>query len=567
MDLPKEDIIEFNQDKAIHEYFHSNSFKGIETEVFQLNRFINYNEGINTTQLKLSQEKYNVEFDDEVSINLHLVGGLLGWAYINNSNGNAIGRFNSNLLLPTASIMGLGPNCEPDLERSQQVLDYLIEEWTENGKLEPLLFDFLKNKILVGLNNGLSLVEYFEQSEKDSFWFKVPSSFGKNDLESQLINDFSLGRLTIIHANKTTEDFLDSLKKHSANFEDFILRLEEQWDINIKPNPLYIQNRDEYKAMYYSEINSADVSRMIYRLYSIGLIEDYTIDYNLGIFSFEVLKRDKQYYIDKTQNHLLKYLSRAVTLNKIQELTNLTLELSVFETIKKCVKEVLLFTYDDIVKKRKDAVDDLFKFISESLELSKQKDNSLAFQDFWYNHHFKDEMYYYFNAKYARAGFTIGGQPYSLLDDTEKGQISNWETFEKYAKVLNEQASFISECKMMRGSCRRIWRTLYKEDNEREYILKILSSFATFGLNNKFYFQEAEDLFIDGFTIFHEQHNSYELLKEKINSFENHLFKSISNKKHLPYLNMAKHKIMLMANLKFAKNINKQLQLYITNEH
>jgi superfamily II DNA/RNA helicase len=93
LELSKEDIIEFNQDKAIHEYFHSNSFKGIETEVFQLIRFINYNEGINTTQLKLSQEKYNIELDEDVNINLHSLGGLLGWAYINNGNGKSYWTF------------------------------------------------------------------------------------------------------------------------------------------------------------------------------------------------------------------------------------------------------------------------------------------------------------------------------------------------------------------------------------------------------------------------------------------------------------------------------------------
>lgn len=560
LELSKEDIIEFNQDKAIHEYFHSNSFKGIETEVFQLIRFINYNKGINTTQLKLSQEKYNLEFDDEVKINLHIIGVLHGWAYINNSNGKAIGRFNANLLLPVVSIVGLGPNSEPDLFRSQQVLNFFIEEWENSGKTEPLLFNFLQKEIIEGLNNGLSLIEYFKNPEKDRFWYKVPSIFENNGLESKLINDLNLTRLPIIHATKTLEEFINSLKKYSIHFEDFILRIEEYWDINIIPNPIYIQNKSDYRAMYYSEINSADVSKMIYRLYSIGLVEDYTIDYNLGVFSFEVFKSDKKYYIEKTQSHLLKYLSRTATLQKIQELTNLTLELSVFETIKKCVKEILRFTYKDIVKKRKDAVNDLFKFISESLDLSKQKDNNLSFHDFWYNHHFKDEMYYYFNAKYARVGFKIGEDSYSLLDDTEKGQISNWETFEKYANVLNEQSSFINECKMMRGSCRRIWRTLYKEDSDREYILKILSSFATFGLNNKFYFQEAEDLFIDGFTIFYEQHKSYELLKAKILIFENYLLNSISNNDFIPYLNMAKHKIMLKVNFEFAKKINNQLQ-------
>jgi ATP-dependent DNA helicase RecQ len=560
VELDEKYIQRFNQDLSIHEYFHSNSFKGVKTELYQLNRFINYREGINTTQLKISQEKYNIEFVDDINLNLTLIGNFQGNMLINNSRGYAIGKIFSANTNPTVTIHGLPARQEPDLIKSQQILDFLVEEWNNNGRIEPLLFNFLENKIIEGFNNGLSLIEYFESAQTNSFWFKVPSSFNRNNLEARLVLDFNLTDLPIFNRDNKTVDFIKTLKDYSSNFDDFILRIEEQWDINITSSPIYIQNINEYKVMYYSEIDGADVSKIIYRLYSIGLIEDYTFDYNLGVFSFKVFKSDKKYYIEKTQSYLLKYMSMTVTLKKIQELRNITLELSVFDTIKKCVKEILRFTYEDIVKKRKDAVNDLFNFISESLTLSKQKDNNLSFHDFWYNYHFKDEMYYYFNAKYARVGFKIGNESYSLLDDTEKGQISNWGTFEKYAKVLNDQSSFISECKMMRGSCRRIWRTLYKDDNDREYVLKLLSSFATFGLNNKFYYQEAEDLFIEGFSIYYYQTQNYNELKARIENFEMHLLNCTSNENYLPYLNMAKHRIMVSVNLKFAKNINQQLQ-------
>jgi len=559
VELDEKYIVPFNQDLAIHDYFHRISFKGIETELFQLNRFINYEEGLNTTQLKLLQEKYNREFDEEIYFNLTLNGKYSGNLWINNSKGNSIGKIFTANNNPTCTVKGLPAKQESNIIKTQQVLDYLVDEWNNSMRKEQLLFDFLKREIIEGLNNGLSLIEYFKSSETENFWFKVPTTFINNNLETRLIYDFNLAELPVFNQNNKTVEFLKTLKDYSANFEDFILRIEEQWDISITSNAKYTQNSNEYKPMFYSEINSGDVSRIIYRLYSIGLVDDYTIDYNLGIFSFQVYKGDKIFYLKKTETHLLKYLSRTATLKKIQDLTNSTLEMSVFDTIKQCVKEIVLFTYGDIVKKRKAAVNDLFKFITESLDISKQKFSNLPFNDYWYNYHFKDEMYYYFNAKYARVGFKIGNEPYSLLDDTEKGQISNWETFEKYAKVLNGQSSFISECKMMRGSCRRIWRTLSKVDNDREFILKILSSFATFGLNNKYYYQDAEDLFITGFSIYHEENKNFILLKSRIDNFGMHLFNCTSNKQYLPYFNLAKHKILLKYNLDLARKINQQL--------
>lgn len=562
IDLDPKYIQEFNQDLGVHEYFHSNSYKGIETEVFQLNRLIEEIEGINTTQLKLSQEKYNLEYNDDIKLTLTTTGEYQGNIWVNNTNGITIGKIFSKKANPTSAVLGLGaPEKQaPDLIKTEEILDFLQRDCSENSERGTILYDFLQKEIIDDLNKGLSLIEYFNNTEQDSFWFKVPSLFKSNDLESQIIKDFELNRLPIIDKSKEIKDYINTLKKYSSSYEDFILRIEEQWDKEILNNPIFIENTKEYKRKYYSEITTADVSKMIYRMYSIGLVNDYTIDYNLGIISFEVLKRDKNYYLEKTQAHILKYRSRTVTLEKIEKLRGLTQEMSIFDTVKQCLKEIINLTYKDIVTKRKDAVNELYKYISESLDQARQKTNDYSFQDFWYNFHFKEEMYYYFNAKYARAHFEINNESYSLLEITDKGRKSEWGTFEKFAKILNDQSSFISECKMMRGSCRRIWRTLSKEDYEREYILKLLSAFATFGLNNKYYYQEAEDLLIDGFYILYKQTEDFKVLKSCMENFEDHLFNSTSNKNYRPYLILAKHRVMLKVNSEFSNAINKQLE-------
>jgi hypothetical protein len=164
-------------------------------------------------------------------------------------------------------------------------------------------------------------------------------------------------------------------------------------------------------------------------------------------------------------------------------------------------------------------------------------------------------MYYYFNAKYAREGFHLNGQPASLTDDTDRGRLSEWVTFVKYANVLQDQNSFISECKMMRGSCKRIWRTLSKEDGDEEYILKILYAFSTYGLNNQFYFEEAENHLLDGMEIYYRKNKDYSLLMARLSEFEKLLISCTNEKDYIPYLNLAKHKIMLRVNRLFASSI------------
>lgn len=93
--------------------------------------------------------------------------------------------------------------------------------------------------------------------------------------------------------------------------------------------------------------------RIIYRLYSIQFISDYTIDYNV-LVTISINKKDKEFYINATNKHLLKYLSKEKTKEKIQDLKKECLKLDVFDTIKKSVKVILEFTYTDIVKKGKE---------------------------------------------------------------------------------------------------------------------------------------------------------------------------------------------------------------------
>jgi len=199
-----------------------------------------------------------------------------------------------------------------------------------------------------------------------------------------------------------------------------------------------------------------------------------------------------------------------------------------------------------------------YRFIIESID-NKQHNTipnyTPTFDNFWYNYNFKQELYYYFNAKYAREGFEIGGVPYSLTDDTERGRKSDWKAVAKYIELLNNQSSFISECKMIRGSCKRIWRTLGVEDLKREYTLKILYAYATYGLNNEYYYEEAESNLLDGFRIFYNTVQNFEIIIKSFNDFENYILKISDNKQYISYLKTIKYKILIDINLEFASKL------------
>jgi ATP-dependent DNA helicase RecQ len=580
------DIVAFNQDKSIHDFFHSNSFKGKETEIAQLKRLFEWNEGINTTRYKLLAEKYNEESGDNIKFKLDVLDDKnKGNLWLNDNDGNAFGKIFSLAKPLTFGILGLGKKALPDIIKTKEVFDFLINEWQEFKTDGQTFFTFLNENIVEGLNEGKNLKTFYDDCENDIFEFTIPRSFNPNDLETLIINDsyLQLNGLRTAIGNNSIQKYLGCLNDASYNFEDFIMRIEEEWNMNIFGTTIYNSNSANYKKLYYNEVKKGDVDKMIYRMYAVGLVEDYTIDYNRGLITLAVVKKDKSYYISATEKHMLKYLSKAETEKRINKLKSEVTELNELSTITKCIGLVLTFTYDDIVKKRKEAIDEMFNFITNSKKQANEiinsnfkdnnnihyknevaryfKTNPETLKTFWFNHFLKDELYYYFNAKYARKGFKLNGIDYSLTDDTDIGKISKWEHFKKYAYVLNDQNRFIAECKMMRGSCRRIWRTLLEDDFKKEYTLKILYAYSTFGLNNKFYFEEAEQNLISGFLIYYKQNGNYIDLKEKITEFQDTLLKSTTNEKELlPYLDSARHHIMLLVNIEYTQNLNKQLQ-------
>ena len=256
---------------------------------------------------------------------------------------------------------------------------------------------------------------------------------------------------------------------------------------------------------------------------------------------------------------MLKYLSKEKTKEKIQDLKKECLKLDVFDTIKKSVKVILEFTYTDIVKKRKRAIEDIKEFITESIIHNEKTD--LKFKNSKYNSHFKQLMYYYFNAKYAKSGHRDIELDIdcSLIDDFENKKLIDWEIFEKYTHILNNKPSFINECKMMRGSCKRIWRSVADIDTSEDYVLHLLYAYASFGLNNSYYFEEAENHFLEGFENLYLK-TDYLTFENKLNQFLVILSKSVQYEHSKEYIRRIKHRLMLKISTQNIQNLIQELK-------
>ena len=247
-----------------------------------------------------------------------------------------------------------------------------------------------------------------------------------------------------------------------------------------------------------------DIAKAIYRMCCIDLIDDFTQDYNSKCFRIVSYKKsDGQYYAA-----LEKYLRRYYTVERAADLVSEVPSYKGENEIHKCLGFLTHFIYDKIAVKRKRAIDDMFAFCVHGVDANKD----------WkaINEELKDELYFYFNSKYARREYrTERGEQFSLLVDTDEGKRSSWETVLKFMQVVDNQwisknseagSTQNDNAKHLYGAVRLIRRDA-KEINPT---IDLLGAFCLMflGTNNNHLLQkELEDLYISGMKEFYRQND------------------------------------------------------------
>ena len=126
------------------------------------------------------------------------------------------------------------------------------------------------------------------------------------------------------------------------------------------------------------------------------------------------------------------------------------------------------------------------------------------------NEDLKDEIYYYFNSKYAREGYkTDNDEEFSLLDETDRGRVSSFDILYKYMRVVDSDVIGVSgspkdNIKHLQGAVRLIRRGT-TDTNAALCFLNVYCLLALKVGSNKNMREELESSFIEGYLAFKEQ--------------------------------------------------------------
>ena len=478
----------FHLDKDILMYFHKNSFKGQIKEkvmIFELRNKITYP---NTNNLQLLVEHLNEIFGTE-SVQFNIKQGKNNHRsriFINTIAGVSIGSVNIETG-QTGTYNDFG-----DVAFCSQLVNWLrnnlpLNEYNTPDQINNWLYQNVVNtqhqkgieKILsdmeIGQNNNAAPLpipfnnRYYSKRTKTERDFVLNQAYFETVLNTEAITKL-----------KTLPNWDDDLIKNilksavfnSIDFFEFIESLNLT-DEDLKKQLIDTDNKlsSDLQKAYYLSRSKEDTAKAIYRLISIGIIDSYTIDYQNKLYKVYFTKKSNNDYYKLLRKLIALYTSKNVAKREIDELiiSNETkIEERQSTVISVCLEYLTKFIYDKIKQKRLQAIDDMVRLCQNSIEIKDPiKQNKFI----------KDEIYYYFNAKYSRLDYTEHsiGEEASLLKDYHDG-LGIEETISKYLRLVDDERTgeLITNIKHLRGSAMRLLRSFEKPQ------YRILKSFSLF---------------------------------------------------------------------------------------
>lgn len=271
------------------------------------------------------------------------------------------------------------------------------------------------------------------------------------------------------------------------------------------------QKQEEKRKEKYFQI----LSKAVYRMCCVGIIDDFTQDYVQQTFRIVTKKKaDGEYF-----NHLKQFLMRYFAEERAEAEVERAKGFKGNNEMQQCLGYITEFVYEKIATKRKRAIWDIEQFCNEAVYSN----------DDWLetNEELKDYIYFYFNSKYAREGYKAdNGEDFSLTDESERGKKSSWEILFKYLRVVDDEivsaGSQKDNVKHLLGAVRLIRRALTDKNPTIDLLNVFCLSFLKVGRNRNLQ-HELRKSFIDGYKEFYRRNPDKKQFYEQIRIYLNTL--------------------------------------------
>ena len=279
--------------------------------------------------------------------------------------------------------------------------------------------------------------------------------------------------------------------------EEFVSNIEHAYGKATSfKTKLYIgEEKSRYIQRHFYKIrNTNDTQRAVYRLFVVGIVDDYVFDYPSNAIELTFRNHDEKVYEGRLRAYLRRYLGEASTEKWIERVATYKDELAEENptalTLKSYLWTLTEFVYTEMAKKRERAVDYMDKLCVLGLQQGEEA--------------FRQNIIYYFTSKYARMEH--------LPRDLDQGKKEDIADVIKYIEYIFDPpdglGGQIDNAKHLRGACARL-RTSQTGENAT---LDLLNAFSLLALakdnadpereETRAVLAEAEESYVKGFQRF-----------------------------------------------------------------
>lgn len=478
---------ELDHDQDVNFYFHNSSFKGVNKEMAVLDELLT--EVYFPDRTAEIENLINQQLDVEVNCR-YWEGGANKRLYINQGFNQLIGFVD--LINLTGNING-----SINTEISNKIIPLVIS-YIRDLQLTVPAWEWIQ------LSDKEAGIEQILTSKREGESFTVEVGFINNHKER--VKTLTNWLHTVVHQN-FIEDIVQKIRRESNNADIFIEKVGESYASFTNGQKMNFeevcQNRDKarkeingYTFARFSHLfngyrNKQDTERAIYRLSLLGVIDDYTVNFNSHTFTLYGKKRSDKTYKKRVEDYLHKFYSEKAARKEIKKIA----DSSEPTYLRQCLHFIVTFVYSSIKEKRALAIKEMRDACIQTTE--KGDDGNLFLREY---------IDLYFNSKYARKGYFFFDEETgkevaaSLTDSTNNGIESDMKIVWRFIEYVEKDMSGtpIENTKHLRGACIRMITNF--PDN---YTFRLLNAFTLFILEfrNKRLMEEAIDNLIVGFNL------------------------------------------------------------------
>ncbi|MBL7960560.1 ATP-dependent DNA helicase RecQ [bacterium] len=421
-------------DKELLMNFHKNSFKGPIKEksiIYELLDEITYS-------AQAMSNEFTQAIEDEFGIDIYF--GFSPWEnptslYINETFHRSYG----NIGLTTLSLYPDQRVFDIDLSRRvlSRIKEMIQERHPSMTGLVPWLMKEVEPAPASGIEERLGKVHVGDSIPPVTVGFRNDKIRRIREILCHQVSNQFTERM-VLNASKycfEPDKFIENLKKEHRRTTHLECEFTEESERSVKK--LLTKIRDEN-----------DTYKAVYRLSTIGVIDDYVVDYNSKAIILYSKKKADQEYISRLNHYLRRYVSEERA-NRVFEEVHKYKGNSI---IQKCLGYLIEFVYSEIEKKRSAAIDAM----AEACHIGSNNRHDA----------FREYLDLYFNSKYY----------FDLVKDTSEGKEYTIEVVWKYLQITDGN---IDNLKHLRGACVRL--LIESPDNGALLLLKAYSIFLVSG--------------------------------------------------------------------------------------